>query len=146
MDLTVASTTKERPTTSRATGRREDPMWGELAQIIKAQKPGAWVTYEEFTRSAEGNRVGLRLRQKDNYTDGKAFSILADEEGNPLVKVSIMDREDTEDGTTATLVICYDPKFSPLHKVEEKPAPRRRTRAAGAKTATRGRKTATATK
>ena len=129
MSLTVSRTTTDKPKGKSGGGRNENPEWAEVAAVIKTQKPGEWVTYEEYDGTPDAIRVGLRLRQAASFKPGKAFSILGTHKnvnvaliGKKIAKVKdekgkLVDRE------VATLSISYNPTKSPARKRSTTKAP-----------------------
>jgi hypothetical protein len=118
MELTVASTETTKPKGRKAKGRTESPIWGQLAEAILNQAPGVWTTYNQFLQTPDAVRVGTRLRQAENFEDGKAFAPLRDR-----VKVAIVDTGEKDGKKIATLsiVLLADEKAEkPARKTAKK--------------------------
>lgn len=114
MKLTVSTTSIDKPTGKRGGGRPEGAEWAEIAKVIASQTPGEWVTYKEYDGTPDALRVGLRLRQRSNFAEGKAFAPLKDKVGIAITDkrralVKDADGKDVEKDV-ATLTIAYFPK------------------------------------
>jgi|AntRauTorcE11897_2_1112592.scaffolds.fasta_scaffold06961_3 hypothetical protein len=107
MALEVAKTLKERPSGKRG-GRTESPEWAELAEAIKAQKPGEYVVYKKY----EGTKAAVNAAQRIRSKSLRSFEGLQDK-----VRVALTDtvvEKDPETGkertVAGTMALCYDPK------------------------------------
>lgn len=96
-------------------GRRESPEWQEVAAAIMEQVPGTWVIYPELDGTTDAVRVGMRLRNKDAYKEGKAFAPLKDQ-----VRVALTDQKKVDGKTVASLAIQYIPQSVKTKKPAKK--------------------------